>query len=60
MESFLQKMKNIIKMFLFYILIYFVSLILSSIFNIHVAYVYFSLLILSYLLNQHKQNLFKH
>ncbi|UKH20683.1 hypothetical protein D1109_05880 [Actinobacillus pleuropneumoniae] len=60
MESFLQKMKNIIKMFLFYILIYFVSLILSSIFNIHVAYVYFSLLILSHLLNQHKQNLFKH
>lgn len=60
MEKILQKIKSAIKALLFYLFIYFISYILSSIFIIHVAYFYFGILILDYFFNKARENnLFK-
>ncbi|EDN74443.1 hypothetical protein MHA_1522 [Mannheimia haemolytica PHL213] len=44
MKLFFKNANKIINMFLFYIFIYCISLIISSFFNVHVAYFYFGIL----------------
>lgn len=48
MNSFFKNANKIINMFLFYIFIYCISLIISSFFNVHVAYFYFGILFFNY------------
>ncbi len=57
MEIILKNIKIIIKQLFLCFVIYTISYILSSIFNIHVAYFYFALILLYYFLK--RNNFFK-
>ena len=58
MESILKNFKAIIRLLFFYLALYIISKILSSIFNIHVAYFYFVLLFLDYFFCRNKKMFF--
>lgn len=55
MENILKNFKAIIGLLFFYLVLYIVSHVLSSIFSIHVAYVYFVLLFLDYFFCRNKK-----
>lgn len=59
MGSILKNLKVIIRLSCFYLVLYIISLLLSSVFNIHVAYFYFVLLSLDYFFCRNKKFFFK-